>query len=56
MLGVELWYFAFLDLIMGSFKQPFSGHKILGAREKTEGDSIRKILVESCLLKTVSHV
>lgn len=32
--------FAFLDLILGTFKQPFSGNKILGAREKTEGDSI----------------
>lgn len=32
--------FAFLDLILGIFKQPLSGNKILRAREKTEGDSI----------------
>lgn len=32
--------FAFLDLILGTFNQPFSGNKILGAREKTERDSI----------------
>lgn len=32
--------FAFLDFILGTFKQPFSGNKILGARKKTDSDSI----------------
>lgn len=34
MSGVGLWYSAFLDLILGTFKQPFSGKKYWEQRRK----------------------